>query len=98
MLTFSLQTIIIASVDKSSTQTLEGRGRKKLVDTQYLEEVISKSGKKKSYLASKIGCSIQSLRLKMNNKYDFTTTEVDGLCTELGITKLTEKEKIFFKK
>ena len=69
-----------------------------MVDTQYLESIISESGKKKSYLASKIGCSIQSLRLKITNKYDFTSSEVDGLCSELGITKLTEKEKIFFKK
>ena len=69
-----------------------------MVDTQYLEEIISSSGKKKSYLAEKIGCSIQTLRLKCKNEYDFTTSEVDALCTELGITKLTEKEKIFFKK
>lgn len=69
-----------------------------MVDTQRLGELIASSGKKKSYIAKKIGCSIQSLRLKCKNEYDFTTTEVDALCTELGITDLTEKEKIFFKK
>lgn len=69
-----------------------------MVDTQYLENIISNSGKKKSYLASQMGCSIQSFRLKCLNKYDFKLSEVDVLCSELGITKLSEKEKIFFKK
>lgn len=69
-----------------------------MVDTQYLEKIISESGKKKSYLASQIGCSIQAFRLKCQNKYDFTLSQADILCEELGITKLSEKEKIFFKK
>ena len=69
-----------------------------MVDTQLLEEQIELSGKMKGYLAKKCGCSIQALRLKMNNKYDFTNTQTDILCSELGITDLTLKEKIFFKK
>lgn len=69
-----------------------------MVDTQLLEETIEKSGKKKSYLADKCGCSIQSLRLKIKGDYEFTNTQTDILCSELGITSLTMKEKIFFKK
>ena len=69
-----------------------------MVDTQYLEEKIAASGKTKTHLASKMGMSIQSFRLKSTNKYDFTTTEVCILCDELGITKLSEKERIFFAK
>ncbi len=69
-----------------------------MVDTQYLEELIARSGKKKGYLAEKIGVSRQYFRAKCNNEADFTTREVDILCFELGITKLTDKEKIFFKK
>jgi len=69
-----------------------------LVDTQLLEDWIEKSGKRKSYLAEKVGCSIQALRMKVTNKSDFRSSEVDTLCTELGITRLTDKEKIFFKK
>jgi hypothetical protein len=67
-----------------------------MVDTQYLESVIESSGKKKVYLAEKIGCTIQAFRLKCNNKNEFKLSEVDILCKELNITKLTEKEKIFF--
>lgn len=69
-----------------------------MVDTPYLESIISNSGKKKTYLSDKIGCSVQAFRLKCTNQTEFKISEVDILCTELGITKLTEKEKIFFKK
>lgn len=69
---------------------------KSMVNTQYLEELIAKSGKKKMHLANKIGCSRQYLSMKINNKAPFTTDEVSVLCSELNITKLTEKENIFF--
>ncbi len=69
-----------------------------MVDTQHLDNIIKESGLKKSYLAEKVGISIQALRLKCTNKSDFTTSQVAVLCDELGITSLTEKEKIFFKK
>ena len=68
-----------------------------MVDTQLLEKLITDSGLKKSYLADKLGISIQSLRLRIQNKYDFRSNEVTTLCQELNITKLTDKEKIFFK-
>lgn len=69
-----------------------------MVDTQHLEKLIIFSGKKKQYLSNKIGCSRQYFRKKCNNEVDFTTREVDILCNEIGITRLTDKEKIFFKK
>ena len=50
------------------------------------------------YLAEKLGISRQYFRMKCKNKADFTNRETDILCSELGITSLTEKEKIFFKK
>ena len=69
-----------------------------MVDTQLLEEAISASGKKKAYLANAIGCTIQSFRMRCINKYEFKSSEVSTLCDELGITKLTDKERIFFAK
>ena len=66
-----------------------------LVNTQYLEDLISTSGKKKSYLAERIGCSRQYFRMKCNNQAPFTVNEADILCAELNVTRLTEKEKIF---
>lgn len=66
-----------------------------MVNTQLLESRIEKSGKRKSYLAEKLGLSVQSFRLKCINKYDFTMSQVNILCKELGITSLTEKDAIF---
>lgn len=69
-----------------------------MVNTQLLEDAISASGKKKMHLAEAIGCTIQSFRMRCTNKYEFKSSEVTILCEELGITKLTDKEKIFFAK
>ena len=69
-----------------------------MVDTLLLEQRIKDSGKKYGYLAEKLGISRQYFRMKCKNKADFTNRETDILCSELGITSLTEKEKIFFKK
>lgn len=69
-----------------------------MVNTELLEDAIRRSGKRKQYLADKIGCTIQSFRMRCTNRYDFKSTDIDVLCAELGITKLTEKERIFFAK
>lgn len=69
-----------------------------MVNTELLENAIRSSGKRKSYLAEKIGCTIQSFRMRCTNKYDFKSSDIDTLCYELGISKLTDKEKIFFAK
>lgn len=69
-----------------------------MVNTLYLDEMIKKSGKSKTFLSSKIGCSRQYFHMKCRNEAPFTLCEADILCSELGITKLTDKEKIFFSK
>lgn len=69
-----------------------------MVDTQELEKRIVQSGKKKGYLADKLGISRMYFRYKIINKAPFNNDETDILCDELSITKLTDKEKIFFKK
>lgn len=69
-----------------------------MINTPYLEEVIEKSGKKRSFLADKCGCSIQAFRMKVKGEYEFTTSQVDALCSELGITSMAEMQKIFFAK
>lgn len=67
-----------------------------MVDTQYLDFFITESGKTKTHLAKQIGCSRQYFRMKCNNKAPFTVDEANILCRELNITKLTDKERIFF--
>ena len=67
-----------------------------MVDTLELENKIKESGKTKTFIAKKIGRSIQCLNLKLNNKNEFLLSEVDVLCDELNINKLSEKNAIFF--
>ena len=69
-----------------------------LTNTELLEEKIRKSGLKKGYLADKCGLSRAGFRNCELNKAEFTTSQVNTLCEELGITSLREKETIFFAK
>ena len=63
-----------------------------------LEKKINESGKKRSFLAERCGCSVQALRLKVLGRYDFKSSEIEALCDELNIADLSEKEAIFFMK
>lgn len=67
-----------------------------MVNTPYLEEKIKLSGKKKQFLADKIGCTRQYLMMKVRNKAEFNLKEVAILCSELGIVTMKEKDAIFF--
>ena len=67
-----------------------------MINTQYLEEKITLSGKKKEFLAQKCGITRQSLTSKINNRSPFTVDQVAVLCRELNISRPTEKEYIFF--
>lgn len=67
-----------------------------MVNTQLLEDAIKLSGLKKSYLADKLGISVQNFKLKCDNKSDFRMGEVGILCRELKINKASVREKIFF--
>lgn len=67
-----------------------------MINTHELEMAISESGKKKEYLAKRCGITRQSFTSKINNRSEFTAGQVMILCDELGITKLTDKDRIFF--
>lgn len=67
-----------------------------MTNTKELERRISDSGLKKSYIAKTLGLSRQGFSNKVNNKSPFTTTQITLLCSLLNITKLTDKERIFF--
>jgi len=70
--------------------------RETLIDTKLLEARIAASGKSLGHIAKACGMTTQTLRLKRIGRIPFNTDEVQALCTELGITKLTDKERIFF--
>lgn len=61
-----------------------------------LEEKIRLSGKKKGYLAEKLGLSRQGFKNRCMNLSEFTTGQVQILCEELNIKSLKERQAIFF--
>jgi len=67
-----------------------------LVNAQYLDEYIKKSGKSVTFLCKKMKISRAHFYNKKNNIKPFNVDEVEILCKELSISKLTDKEKIFF--
>ena len=67
-----------------------------MTNLELLEEKIKLSGKKKSYLAQKVGLTLAGFRNCCLNKSEFRTGQVQILCEELGITDLEEKQRIFF--
>lgn len=69
-----------------------------MTDKAKLEDLITKSGLKKSFIADNLGISRQAFLNKVNNKSLFTSEEIDTLCKLLNVKSLTEKEKIFFAK
>ena len=64
-------------------------------DVKHLEKVIEDSGKKKGYLAEKIGVTRQTFTKKCKEPETFTNLQVSIPCEELNITKLTDRVKIF---
>ncbi len=69
-----------------------------MVNTELLNKKIDNSGLKRAYIAQELNMTRQSLSSKINNSTEFMSCEVQDLCKLLGITKLTEKEAIFFAK
>lgn len=67
-----------------------------MLNVPYLEEWIAKSGKKKDYLAEKLGITRQCFYKKCKGESDLSAREIKILCEELGISKLSDKEAIFF--
>lgn len=67
-----------------------------MTDTLYLEEKIKESGKKREYLADKLGLTRQGFYKKCQGVSQFNALEIKILCAELEISDLSEKERIFF--
>ena len=67
-----------------------------MTNTELLEEWIKKSGKKKKFLAEKVGLSYAGFRNCCINVAEFTTSQVSILCEELNITRLSDKEAVFY--
>ena len=67
-----------------------------MTNTELLEEKITKSGLKKSYIAKAIGLSPYGLTLKIRNINEFKASEIEKMCNLLSIDNLEERCAIFF--
>ena len=86
-------------VEENIHQT-ERRQKKKMVNTKLLNQKIKDSGLKKGFIADKLKLSRYGFYKKEHNVDGscFNLNEVASLCELLSITKLSEKESIFFAK
>lgn len=67
-----------------------------MTNTVLLRKWIEESGYKLSFIAKTIGLSTYGLQLKIENRNEFKSSEIDGLCRLLGIKNLRDKDRIFF--
>jgi hypothetical protein len=67
-----------------------------VLNKDLLEQAIRDSGLKKCFVAEKIGLSASGFWNCLNGKAEFRVSQVNALCTLLGITDPDTKNKIFF--
>jgi len=66
-----------------------------MTDTQYLDEIIEKSGLKIGYICKNLGITPKTFIEKRANRSEFTASEIKRLCEILKIST-KDREKIFF--
>lgn len=66
-----------------------------MTNSALLKAKMLASGYKMRYIAEKIGLSYQGMKNKIDNKHDFTASEIYALCELLHISP-TERDIIFF--
>ena len=67
-----------------------------MTNTKLLTDIIKEKGIKKGKIIEILGISYKKLRDKINNKDEFTASEIQVLCDILGIKSKTLRDKIFF--
>ena len=66
-----------------------------MVDTTRLKGLIVSAGFSQRTFAKYIGMNKDTLNLKINNKSDFKTGEIEKICEALHIVKASDKVDIF---
>lgn len=69
-----------------------------MTNWELLEQKISESGLRRAFIYEKVGISRSGWNHKKKTKGDFSTVQISALCDVLRITRLSEKEQIFFAK
>lgn len=68
-----------------------------MTDTQAVKQIVREKGLKYSYLAKELGITYYSLKMKIENKTEFTTSQVTKMCNLLDISSLTKRQELFFR-
>ena len=66
-----------------------------MIDTQALNQAFDQSGLKKSAVADKMGCTVQTLTSKLNGESEFTVSQAQDLSDILGLAP-SLRQRIFF--
>ena len=67
-----------------------------MTNTDLLMQYIKNSGLKLQFIADKMGISRTALNMKIHNKSEFRTGEIEVLCGLVGIDSVDERHKVFF--
>ena len=67
-----------------------------MTNTEVLKNLIKDKGFKITYVAKHLGLSYQGFKNKLENKSDFTSTEIIKLCEILSLNDSSYRDSIFF--
>lgn len=67
-----------------------------MTNTDLLMQYIKDSGLKLQFIADKMNISRAALNMKIHNKSEFRTGEIEALCGLVGIEGVNERHKVFF--
>lgn len=69
-----------------------------MTNWELLEQKISESGLRRSFIYERVGITRSGWNHKKKTRGNFSTPQISALCDVLHITRLSEKEQIFFAK
>ena len=67
-----------------------------MTNTALLNEIINRSGYKRSFIAHSLGLTAHGLAKKIKNEHEFKASEMDALCKLLRIESLELRDRVFF--
>lgn len=88
----------MAVAKKATNATREYRKEESMTNWELLEQKINESGLRRAFIYEKVGISRSAWNHKKKTKGNFSTPQISALCDVLRITRLSEKEQIFFAK
>lgn len=67
-----------------------------MTDTKLLESVIERSGCSREEIAEALGITPRALDDRIENRVQFSYSEINALCDFLTIESLSERSRIFY--